>query len=108
MHQGAGDHQATLHAAGEGAGSHVALLPQIELAQVLLGADLRFRLGHAVETGLMGDNLDHFFELAEVELLWHQPELGLGLFQIAVDVVAKHLHLAATLVHQRTDDADGG
>ena len=48
----------------------------------------------------------HRLELIEVDFLRHEADAGLGDRQLPVDVVAKHLDLAARLVHERGDDTD--
>ena len=97
VHQGAGDHQAALHAAREGARHVVALLPQGQLLQVFLGALLAPRARDAVEPRLVHHDVEDFLELVEVEFLRHQADAGLGRFEFAVDVVVEHRDLPPVL-----------
>ncbi|MNV60964.1 hypothetical protein D3C71_1534530 [compost metagenome] len=107
MHQGPGDHQAALHAAGQHASAFFALAPQIQLSQVFFRTSQGFAAGHAIVARLIDHNLHHGFERVKVELLRYQPELTLGVNDVFVDVVAEHPYAAGGFVNQRTDDADG-
>ena len=49
-----------------------------------------------------------FSNWLKLSLLRHQADAGLGGFDLVVDVVAEHRDVAAGLVDQRGDDADGG
>ncbi|MNR22869.1 hypothetical protein D3C85_1398490 [compost metagenome] len=100
VYQRPGNHQATLHAARQRARRHITLVPQTELGQVLLGTFLGNLGRNAVVTRLGHHDIEGFFELVEVEFLWHHPDAALERGRIAVQVVAKDIHRAAGLVHQ--------
>ncbi|MCY1435193.1 hypothetical protein D9M71_512790 [compost metagenome] len=107
MNQRAGDHQATLHAAGQRTRRHVLLVPQAQLGQVLFGAFLGDFRRDAVVAGLGHDDVEGLFELVEVELLRHHANGALELRRIFVQVVTEDIHRAAGLVHQGRENADG-
>ena len=88
VHQGACDHQAPLHAAGEVASYLAALFPQAELLEQFFRAGIGRLAVDAVVAGLIDHDLDHRLEAVEIELLDRDRAGG--------------------LVHQRGDDADGG
>ncbi len=100
VHQGARDHQAPLHAAGKPARHAVALVPQLQLPQVLLGADARHRARNAVKARLIDDDGERRLELVEVQLLRHDADAGLRSLQLAVQVVAKDAGGAGGLVDE--------
>lgn len=106
--QRAGNHQAALHAAGQRTRLHVALVPQAELGQVLLGALLRHLGRNAVVAGTGHDDVEGFLELVEVEFLRHHAQAALERRGLAIQIVAKHVDRAAGLVHQRGENTDGG
>ncbi|AZD59734.1 hypothetical protein C4K18_1750 [Pseudomonas chlororaphis subsp. aurantiaca] len=108
VHQGPGDHQPALHAAGQRARRHIALVPQPELGQVLLGPLLGNLGRDAVVTGLGHDDVEGLLELVEVELLRHHADATLERGGLTVQVMAEDIHRAAGLVHQGREDADGG
>ena len=62
----------------------------------------------AVEARLIHDDREHRLEHVEVDLLRHDADAGLRQLELAVDVVAEHLDVAARLVDERGDDADDG
>ena len=106
VHQCPGDHQAALHAAGQQPHLALATIPEIELAQVKLGAGAGLRARNAEIAGLVDHHLGHRQKQVEVELLGHDAEQGLDLFGFPVEIVTEHLDAAAGLVHQRRQDAD--
>ncbi len=108
VHQGAGNHQATLHAARQVARLCIAFAPKIELLQRALGALVGLAPRDAVVTRLVDDDLDDRLEHIEVEFLRHQADARLDLRRLAVQIVAEHADLAGALVDQRADDADRG
>ena len=108
VHQGPGDHQATLHAAGEHAGAAVALVPEAEIAQQLLGTGQGLPAGHAVVARLGQHDVDHLLELVEVELLGHHAQVVLGPGEVPVDIDPEDRHLTGALLHQGADHAEGG
>ncbi len=95
MHQRPRDHQAALHATGEAARHGIALVPQLQLLEVLLGAHARDLALDAVEPGLVDDDGQRRLEHVEVQFLRHHADAGLGGLQFPVDVVTEHLHGAA-------------
>src|SRR5262245_2594903 len=108
VHERARDHQSPLHAAGQGARDVVTLVPELQLAQVLLGARDGLPARNAVEPGLVRDDREHLLELVEVDLLRHEADAGLGAVHLPVDVVAEHGDRAARFLDQGHDDADRG
>ena len=106
VHQCLGDHHAALHAAGERAAHHVGLFPQLRALEFLFGAHQRLGARDAVETRVVHADVQRLLEHVEVDLLRHDADAGLRALQVAVEVVAEHLHLAGGLVDQRGDDAD--
>jgi hypothetical protein len=88
--QGAGNHQAPLHAAGQGPGRVVALVPQTQFAQVLLGALAGQFRWQAVVAGLVGDDIEHLLEQVEVELLRHDADEFLGTGEVRIDIHTVH------------------
>ncbi len=108
MDQRPGDHQTTLHAAGEHARGHVTLVPQAQLVEVALSALLGDLRRNTVIPGLGDQNVEGLLELVEVEFLRHHAQAALEPGRVAIQVVAEHVNRAATLVHQRREDADGG
>ncbi|MNS90308.1 hypothetical protein D3C72_1243580 [compost metagenome] len=107
-HHRAGDHQPALHATGQGAAHHLRLLPQVGALELDLGHLLGFRARHAVEAGVVHEDVEGLFEQVEVDLLRHQPDQAHGGAAVAHQVAAEHLHLALAEVDQGTDDADQG
>ncbi|MNN54343.1 hypothetical protein D3C81_1691560 [compost metagenome] len=106
--QGAGDHQPALHAAGQRTRRYIALVPQTELGQVLLGT-LPGHFGRdAVVTGLGHDDVEGLFELVEVEFLRHHADAALERGGLAIEVVTEDVHAATGFVDQGREDADGG
>ncbi|MNP01486.1 hypothetical protein D3C76_933040 [compost metagenome] len=108
MDQRPGNHQPTLHAPGQRTRLHIALVPQAQLGQVLLGAFLGQLGRDAVVTGLGHDDVEGLLELVEVELLGHHAQAALERRRFAVQIVAKHIDAAAGLVDQGREDANGG
>jgi len=108
MNQGASDHQAPLHAAGQLARGHIALVPQPQLVEVLLGTLLGDARGNPVITGLGHDDVEDLLELVEVELLGHHTQATLERRRLLVQVMAEHVDRAAGLGHQGRENADGG
>src|SRR4029079_13061412 len=84
----------------------IALFPELQRAEILLQAVVRDAPRDAVEAGLIYQNRADGLELVEVDLLRHEADAGFRDRQLAVDVMAEHLDLAAALVDQRGDDAD--
>ena len=105
--QRARDHEAALHAAGKRARDLVALVPELQLAQVFLRALDRELARNAVEARLVHDDREHLLELVEVDFLRHEADAGLRAVELAVDVVAEDGDAAAALLDERHDDADG-
>ena len=108
VNQRAGNHQTALHATGQRTRRHVALVPQAQLGQVLLGALLGHLGRNTVVARLGDDNVEALLELVEVELLRHHAQAAFERRRLAVQVVAEHVDRAAGLVHQGGEDADGG
>ena len=108
VYQGAGNHQAALHATGKAAGYLVALFPKLQLPQILLGAPTGLCPGNPVIARLVHDDIEDFFKLVEIDLLGYDPDHRFGNFQFLVDVVTKDFYLSGGLVHQGGDDTDGG
>src|SRR5437870_1171422 len=108
VHERARDHQAALHASGECTRDAAALVPQLQLLQVLLRALPRDRARDAVEARLVDHDGVRALEHVEVEFLRHDADAGLGGLGLAVDVVAEDARFPAGLVDQRGDDADEG
>ncbi len=106
VHQGTRDHQTALHAAREAARYRVALVPQLQLLEVLLGALPRQLALDAVEPRLVDDDGLRRLEHVEVDFLRHDADAGLGRLELALDVVAEDADATGCLVHQRGDDAD--
>ena len=94
VHQRARDHQPALHAAGQRARHGLALVPQLQLLQVFLGAHARHAALHAVEARLVHHDGLGRFEHVEVDFLRHDADAGFGALDFAVDVVAEHTDLA--------------
>ncbi|AAW73634.1 phenol hydroxylase [Xanthomonas oryzae pv. oryzae KACC 10331] len=107
-HHGAGDHQPALHAAGERAAHHLGLFPQVRAAQFHFGQRLGLTARHAVETSVIDQDVEGFFEQVEVDFLRHQADQAHRIAAVAGQVGTEHFHLPAGQVHQRADDADQG
>ncbi|MNH13041.1 hypothetical protein D3C79_726000 [compost metagenome] len=108
MDQRPGNHQAPLHAARQRTRRHIALVPQTELGQILLGTLLGHLGRDAVVTGLGHNDVEGFFELVEVEFLRHHANAALERRRLAIEVIAKDAHRAAGLVDQGRENANGG
>lgn len=107
-HHGASDHQAALHAAGERAAHHLRLFPQMRAAQLGLRQGGSLLARHAVETGVVDQDVEGLFEQVEVHFLRDQADQPHRIAAVADQIGAEHLDLALREVHQRADDADQG
>ena len=107
VRQGARNEKAPLHAAGELAGLRVPLLPELDALQDLLGALPCKCPSHPVEPGLVHDNVKDPVELAEVEVLRHEPDEALCRHGASVKVAPEDAHRAGGLLHEPGNDANG-
>ncbi len=96
----AGDHQAAFHAARQGAGGFVMLVPQLQLTEVFLRAFQRHLPGNAVITGLVDHDFDGLLELVEIQLLRNQPQVGHGPRALAAHAGPENTHVATGRVDQ--------
>ena len=81
---------------------------KLQLLEVALGAFTREPPRDAVVAGLIRqDRLDRL-ELIEIDLLRYDADAGFSDRDFAIDVVAEDADGAATLIHERGDDADRG
>jgi hypothetical protein len=103
---GAGDHQPPLHSAGQRTRRLVRPLPEVELPQVLLGAQQGRVARDAVITRLIDDDLERLLELVEIEFLRDQPDMGHRARTVLPNAGAEHTRLAARGRDQRGNDAD--
>jgi hypothetical protein len=87
MDQCPGNHQAALHATGQVSRHYLALVPQVQVFQILFCAFKGFFAFNAVVAGLVGNHLDDRFEHVEVELLGHESQAGLGGGRVLVAVL---------------------
>ena len=108
MHQRPGDHQTTLHPAGEHTRTFVTFFPQIELFQILFAARNGFFTLNAVVPRLIDDDLLDGFKRVEVKFLRHQAKLAFGVDHIFFKVVTKDADAPGGFVNQRADNANGG
>ena len=99
-----GDHQAALHATGQGAGIGVGLVLQMHRAQQFHRAALRFR--DAVEAGLDLQRLDGGEEGVEQDFLVDDADRRLGVARMRVDVEAPDAGMTLGLVDQPGQDVD--
>jgi len=74
VHEGAGDHQPALHAAGQAARHLVPLVPQLQLLEILLGALARDRPRNSVEPRLIHHDGVRGLEHIEVDLLGNDAD----------------------------------
>ena len=108
MNQGPGNHQTTLHTAGEHTCRGVPLLPESELFQILFSRRRGLFKRNSVVAGLGGDNVEDLFELVEVELLRHNTKVQLGIREMGVGVISEHPHLSGCFVNQGANNTQGG
>ena len=95
VHQGAGENDAALHAAGQGPGAFVPLLGQRERLEELAYALLAILLAHAEIAAVEVERLLDGQEPVEVDVLGRQAD-GLACFHVVVHgVVAEDPDLAA-------------
>ncbi|MNN64502.1 hypothetical protein D3C81_1799440 [compost metagenome] len=76
--------------------------------ELLFGHLLGLGTGHAIEAGVVDQDVEGLFEQVEVDFLRHQPDQAHGGAAVADQVGAEHFHLAFSQVHQRGNDADHG
>ncbi|MNQ69756.1 hypothetical protein D3C85_843730 [compost metagenome] len=107
MDQRPGNHQAPLHTPGQRTRRHVALVPQAELGQVLLGPLLGHLHGNAVVTRLGHHDVEGLFELVEVELLGHDADTALERRRLAIQIVTEDIHGTAGFIDQCRKNTNG-
>ncbi len=107
-HHRAGDHQPPFHAAGQRAAHHLRLLPQVRALELDLGQRLGFLARHAVEAGVVDQDVERLLEQVEIDFLRHQADQAHRRAALAHQVGAEHFDLAFAEVDQGGNDADQG
>ena len=108
MHQSAGDHQTPFHTTRQRPSGLVTLIPQAKDFQVFLCPFLSQCPRQTVIAALGNHDMLDLFKDVEVEFLGNNAYVLFRGRKILIDVDATNIDLAAGLVYQRKNDADGG
>ena len=107
MHERSRNHEPALHAAGERARNAVALVPELQLGQIFLEPVVGDAPRQPIEARLVDQDRRNGFELIEVDLLRYDADARFRKRQLRIEVILEYLDLAASLVDERGDDANG-